>query len=157
MFDPQPCENTAPKMPQKLPERASSTASAEHGGIIKLRRLIFGSQRLGCGFAKNTTCASPGIMCLLVQLFAEFRDSVAHSSHHVPKLFSADQDKQHAGINTSSHPPKMLARANECELAMNITIGQFRHVFVQRSWSGRADSAEHGTAAESRPCLHHAG
>ncbi len=91
-------------MPQKLPERSTSTASAENGGIIKFRSPVVGGQRLGCGFAKNTTSASSRIMCLPVQLFAEFRDSIAQSSHHVRKVSSADQDKQH-GQNQRQLPP----------------------------------------------------
>jgi hypothetical protein len=104
MFNPQPCANTPPKVLQKLTERSFSTASAEHGSVIKLRSLIVGSQRLDCGFAENTTCASPGIICLTVQLFADFRDSVPQSYYDVRKPSCSHQDKQN-GQNQHQLPP----------------------------------------------------
>jgi hypothetical protein len=60
-------DNPLPKVPEPLTEGARSVASAtESRGIIQLGSLVFRRQRLGSGFAEDTTRASSEFFPLTV-------------------------------------------------------------------------------------------
>src|SRR5690349_8769903 len=65
----------------------------EYSGVVEFSDAVFGSQRLGCGFAVNAPEAAAGFGGFVVEDFAKIKNAVAESLGKARQFFCAEQDE----------------------------------------------------------------